>query len=235
MKKIIGFIIVCSFFLAGNKTFAVLWVPGMSDASYCQSSGGIYQNNTCRYSCNISGGVRYFSSKDNEYNQCIIQAEEEREKIELEAKQKIFDNRNDTLSEYKDFFEKIGVNLTIDTSSGQYDQWLRELKEAKNDYIKDQENEQKIKELEERINSLESKPVIINETLKPTKEIINNPVSNNKVVKPVIKKEEVKEDTAKQNESPVIETPVQQEPPVVHENKSIFRRIFNWFKSLGDN
>lgn len=232
MKKIIWVIIICSFFLGGNKTFAVLWVPGMSDASYCQSSGGIYQNNTCRYACNISGSVRYFSSKDNEYNQCVTQAEEERKKIELEAKQKIFDDRNDTLSEYKDFFEKIGVNLNIDTSSEQYDQWLRDLKEAKDDYIKEQENKQKIKELEERINTLESKPVIINKVVESTKEEVK-PVINTKIIKPIVKEEPKKDSIQEEKISPVIENAITTtQASLVNTNKSIFRRIFEWFKSL---
>jgi len=136
----------------------------------------------------------------------------------------------DKLSQYKEFFEKVGINLNLYTSNAQYTILLEKLKEAKADYIKEQENQQKIQELEERIKILESKStqkVIIPHN----KEETIKSITNNKITEPVIKKEETKIEIIKENPS-VIESTDIKETPTVPTNKPIFKRIFNWFKSL---
>lgn len=235
MKKILAILIVFNILFTANQTSAAL--VGASPSFNCQISGGVYENNICRYICKVGTSTRYFSSKDDSYKQCLEeekqrqteeQAEEEQRRAE--EQERIYNERREELSAYKDFFEKVGVNLTAYTSTTQYEQWRMDLKEAESNYIKDQENQQKIKELEERIRTLESKPVIVDKIIAPKEGIIKQEI-NNKIVKPIIKKEEPKKDFIEEKILPVIETSTITEVPVIHKNTSIFQRIFNWFRS----
>lgn len=229
MKKIILFLIFFSFLFIGHKTFAVLYIPGASPSYNCQVGGGVYENNTCRYVCKINGGISYFYSKNNEYEQCKNQ-----EKTEL--KQKLYNEREETLSPYSVFFTQVGVNLTLDTSAEQYEEWLKELKETKINYLKEQENQQKIDELEERISNLESQQPII-ETLK-IEEIINTTNKENIIQTPINTKTIVQPITTQNKQateekiSTAIESPIATEIPATPTKKSIFQKILNWFKDL---
>jgi hypothetical protein len=233
MKKILVILIVFSFLLIGNKAIAVFYVTGMSPQSFCEVNGGVYKNNSCYYVCEKEGSTQNFSSKNEAYNQCMLEKAKE-------IKQKVYDKREQELLPRKDFFEVVGVNLTLDTEEEQYNQWIKELKEAKDDYFKEQENQQKIKELEERINTLESKPIIVEKVIIPTEginthnkeDVIKPTVNDSKIVKPVIKKEETKKEIIEEKPSTIIETTTTKETPIVPTDKSFFQRVFNWFKSL---
>lgn len=236
MKKIVGVLIVLGFLFISNKTLAVLLIPL---PLFISGPDGSYS-----YSC---GGRIYNSQNDNGYRQCQqrekIKTEQEKiekERLETKIKQERYNERKEEIVFYSDFFKETGVNLTLDTSEEQYSQWLKELKQAEVDYIKEQENQQKIKELEERINILESKPVIIEKIITPTeiinthnKEEVAKPIVNeNKSVKPVIKKEETKKEIIEEKPSTIIETTTTKETPIVPTDKSFFQRVFSWFKSL---
>lgn len=235
MKKTISILIVFSFLFISNKTYAVF--VGGSPSQNCQANGGIYQNNDCRYACEIGTSISYFSSKDSiGYKQCL----EEKEKLALELKQKTLNERKEVLSSYSDYFDKVGVNLTIDTDEEQYNQWKKELKEARNEYFKEQENNQKIEDLENRIKELESKPIITEKIIIPTEttknkeEIIKPIVTENKPIKKEVVKEETKIETQKDNKeiqitqnSDTTKTTITETPKT-----SVFKRVFGWFKSL---
>ncbi|MDD4110584.1 MAG: hypothetical protein PHS54_03415 [Clostridia bacterium] len=233
MKKILVILIVFSFLLIGNKAIAVFYVTGMSPQSFCEVNGGVYKNNSCYYVCEKEGSTQNFSSKNEAYNQCMLEKAKE-------IKQKVYDKREQELLPCKDFFEVVGVNLTLDTEEEQYNQWIKELKEAKDDYFKEQENQQKIKELEERINTLESKPIIVEKVIIPTEginthnkeDVIKPTINDNKIEKPFIKKEELKKEIVEEKPSTIIETTTTTETPIIPTNKSFFQRVFGWFKSL---
>lgn len=208
MKKIIVLIIVLGIIFTSNKTFAVFAGP---------------------ISC---GGKTYPHSNDVGYKQCI---EAETRKAQ-EVKEQIYRERVAEISQYSDFFIKVGVNLTLDTSSEQYTKWLEQLREEKNDYLKAQEDQERIRELEERINTLESKQAVVEKVILPTEGIntrnkegvINQKINDNKIIKTVSKKESVEEKT-----QPVIDPPIISETPVIKTEKApFFKRMVNWFKSL---
>lgn len=237
MKKFIGVLIVFSFLFIGDTVFSALLIPGC-DSCNCVGNGGVYENNTCYYFCSFGSTVGRFTSKNYQYEQCKLEEKVYKEKEEAEAIQKTYNERKETLSQYSDFFVKVGVNLTLDTNEEQYNQWLKELKEKKADYIKEQENLQKIKELEERINTLESKPVIVEKVVTPIeiintrhKEDVTEPKTNNKIIEPIVKKEEPKIEIIEEKLSPIIETTTT-ETPVIPTNKSFFQKVFSWFNSL---
>lgn len=231
MKKIIGILIVFSFLFVGGKVSAVL-LTGNSSFD-CISNGGVYENNSCHYVCEKEMSTQNFSSKNEAYKKCMLEKENE-------TKQKIYNKREQELLFYEDFFEVVGVNLILDTEEEQYNQWLKELKETKTNYLKEQENKQRIKELEERINILESKPVIIEKVITPTEviiprnkeDVIKPTINENKIVKPIIKKEEPKKEIIEEKPSFAIETNTTTETSVIPTNKSFFQRVFNWLKSL---
>lgn len=221
MKKIIGMLIVIILLLISNKVFALI-LPCINTTS-------------CSYSC---GGNTY--NNYNDYQKCTERERIEKEKLESEVKQKVYKERKEELSQYSNFFDKVGVNLTLDTDEEQYNQWLKELKEAKVNYIKEQENLQKIKELEERIKNLESKPIVIEKVITHTEiinthnkeDVIKPTINDSKIIKPVIKKEETKKEIIEEKPYPTIETTTTTEPPIIPTNKSFFQRVFDWFKSL---
>jgi len=213
MKKIIALLIIFNVLFVTNQVLAVFLGPI-----------------TC-------GGKIYSNTNDIGYKQCL----EDEAKKEQEAKEVIYNGRVNELSQYSDFFGKVGVSLTIDTSSEQYTKWLGELKEAKNDYIKEQENQLKIKELEERINNLESKPAIIEKVITTKEEVVFprnkeeviKPTTTNdkKIAKPVIKQESKKE-IIEEKPTTIIESPTISETPAIPIKRSLFHRVLNWLKSL---
>jgi len=235
MKKILALLIGFNVLFIANQAFA---------AFICTNIDG----------CFLFDVIKYRSTDDSGYKQCLLQQQQNQQNIidkenekqakiyeeEQNAKKEILNERVTEMSQYSDFFQKVGVNLTLDTSNVQYENWLEQLKEAKNDYIKEQENQQKIIELEERISNLESKPTVVEQVVTPTNginthnkgEVIKPIVNDNKIIKPTLKKEEIKKDVIEEKPSPVIETITPTETPIIPTNKSFFQRVFNWFKSL---
>lgn len=74
----------------------------------------------------LVGGQIYTYANYENYKRCL---ENEKVKAERERKQKILDERKEALSQYEDFFEKVGVKLNIHTTEKQYNNWLNKLKE----------------------------------------------------------------------------------------------------------
>jgi hypothetical protein len=93
---------------------------------------------------------------------------------------------------------------------------------------KEKEYQLKIRELEDRINKLETQQATI-KTVAPVKNTqvqVTPTISDKKIIQPtVIKKEEPKNEIVVANPSPVVE-PVQ--API--KKTSWFRRLFSWFK-----
>lgn len=223
MKKIIILAsLIGVLFINVNKTDAsIMFSFACSVGNYCP---------TQIYSC---GGNTY---KDyNSYKQCTQREEERKNILESQAKQKLYEERKEAISLYSDFFEKVGINLTLDTDIEQYEEWLKELKEAKINYIKEEENQQKIKELEDRLSELESQKTTLEivETNKTEKEIdasiknevINPKVINSKIIKPIVKNDEIRE-IPKEESIAVIEPTASVKP---QEKVSWFKKIINWF------
>ncbi|KJJ39866.1 hypothetical protein [Aequorivita vladivostokensis] len=163
--------------------------------------------------------------------------------------------RKSVLSQYSQFFNEVGANLSIETSEYEYKKWLKELIEAKVDYEEEQkadrEHEEELtkeeeaeiirkeQELNERILELENK---VNEL--ESQKITSNKKSESAYVKPVMREivtqknevvilEEDKIQLTKQ-ESVVIPEPIlmdsQDTGTVLPKKISWFKKIINWFR-----
>ena len=178
---------------------------------------------------------------EKQYNNWLNKLKEKEERVELKRKKKIFEEREEALSQYEDFFEKIGVNLEIDTSEEEYDQWLNKLKIEEADYIERQEDKQKLEELEKRIRELESQK-LEEKKIVPVPEKITQPikkeafkpktVGNNPMKETIIPAEkppkEIKEEKTLETENTIeTQTIINNEP-----NLNFFKKIIKWFKSL---
>lgn len=232
MKKIISILVVFSFLFIANKALAVFL-----DFYYvCPVCSG-ERNSPCEKAqkeCLLN------KAKQEEQRKQLEQKQKENEAIEKEEKETIYIERKKDLSEYKNFFEEVGVSLNVDTTEEQYNQWKKELKEAKDEYLKEQENNQKIEDLENRIKELESKPtitekiIISTETTKNKEEIIKPVVTENKPTKKEIVREEIKTETQKDNKEIQITQNFDTTKTTVTDTQktSVFKRVFGWFKSL---
>ena len=231
MKKIIGVLIVFSFLFINEKALAML-LTGCGVYPVCNIS-------TMGASICKKVAVDYFNCKKEE--EAAKQKEIEKERLELEIKRKIYNERNNVLSQYSDFFVKVGVNLVLDTSEEEYNQWLSKLKIEKADYLQKQEDKQKMEELEKRIKELEAQKNEVKEEIIPVAEVIVSvdkkenakPIIENKPAqKTIIKKEELKKEMI-EKVSPVIDNIVPVQTSVNKEQKpTVFKKVINWFKSL---
>lgn len=99
------------------------------------------------------------------------------------------------------------------------------------------ENQQKIKELEERINELESKQTAVDKVITPTKEVVI-PRHKEEIIKPtvsgnlIIKQKEPKKEIIEKKSSTIIESPNITETPATPIKESLFHRVLHWFKGL---
>ncbi len=153
---------------------------------------------------------------------------------------KIFQERLSILASYKQFFNEVGVNLSVTTSESEYQKWLNDLIELKADYdsekqkqkelaekeaadkiLEEAESRAKMKDLEERIKILESqKPVT---PTVPVKKIYQSAETN---ISPVMQAEP----------DPIIENDYEVELFTVVESVTQstlrvhwFKRFINWF------
>jgi len=107
MRKLSKILIILGLLFTGNKSYGMVLVPVTADTP----TSPIHE---VTYSC---GGQIYTYANYENYKRCL---ENEKVKAERERKQKILDERKEALSQYEDFFEKVGVKLNIHTTEKQY-------------------------------------------------------------------------------------------------------------------
>lgn len=166
--------------------------------------------------------------------QWLDEPKEEQEKRAEENR--IYQERASALAPYSQFFDEVGVALSTTTSESKYKKWLKDLAEAQDEYSKEQKAKQqqqqelaeqeavekkrqedeaqaKIKELEDRVKVLESRPAT--PVLLPPKAVEPSPI----VASPT--EQRVETDTDNATSTPPPQTPLKKD--------NWFTRIINWF------
>ena len=121
-------------------------------------AGLIFPINNCYMAFNPNLPNNYKECEDEYKKSVEIFKKNQVKAQEQTEKNRIYEERKSELASYSQFFEELGITLNIETTDYKYQQWLKQLKEKKKIYDKEQ-GEKRIREEEEERNSQEQEKI----------------------------------------------------------------------------